>query len=84
MSGDQALGVIALVLGLVLLALQSRIARAWSEREDEDLRRPLVKAVADFSPVWMRVPTLRHGLNRAWLTIAAAVFIYVGVRLLAG
>jgi CO dehydrogenase/acetyl-CoA synthase delta subunit len=88
MSGDQALGFVALSIGLALLLLQARIARVFAEREEEELRKPLHRAMTDYwearVPRWMRGPTFGRRVNRLWLTVVGAMFVYAGIRLLAG
>jgi hypothetical protein len=86
-SGDRILGIVSLGIGLALLLLQARIGRAWAEREEQELRKPLHRAMTEYSeartPSWMRGPTFRRRLNRVWLTGVGAMFVYAGVRLLA-
>jgi hypothetical protein len=88
MSGDQALGVVSLAIGLALLCFQTRIVRAWSERDEEELRKPLQRAMMEYwqarVPSWMRGAAFRRIVHRAWLTGVAVLFVYAGVRLVTG
>ena len=86
MTLNLALGAIACVLGVGLLAGNTYFMRMLFEGQQDQLRKPPIRSMWEHTqsqtPRWMRSDRYRKTFIRLWLLGVAGMLLWVGVELI--